>query len=81
VGRPPPLLGAFLALMGRVVCMRDKFILNETQVQEKIYIFGRHMAWLKYFTYYLVSLLVPNHKQHIFSPAKVSFLSVSQHVD
>jgi hypothetical protein len=33
--------------------MRDIFIFNEIRVQGKIY-FGRHFAWLKYFTYHLV---------------------------
>jgi hypothetical protein len=35
--------------------------------------FDRHFAWLKYFTYrfLLVSILAPNYKQHILSPAKV----------
>jgi hypothetical protein len=35
--------------------------------------FDRHFAWLKYFTYHflLVSILAPNYKQHILSPAKV----------
>jgi hypothetical protein len=37
--------------------------------------------WFKYFTCHLVPVLAPNYKQHILSPAKVSFLSVSQHAD
>jgi hypothetical protein len=37
---------------GRELFVRDIFILNETQMQDKIY-FGRHFAWLKYFTYHL----------------------------
>jgi hypothetical protein len=36
-----------------------------------IYIFGRHNAWLKYFTHQLLPVLAPNYKQHILSPAKV----------
>jgi hypothetical protein len=44
--------------------------------------FGRHFAWLKYFTYQLVvPVLGPNCKQHILSPAEVSFLTLSQHAD
>jgi hypothetical protein len=35
------------------------------------YIFGRHFAWFKYFTYCLVPVLTPNYKQHILLPAKV----------
>jgi hypothetical protein len=36
--------------------------------------FGRHFAWLKYFTYHLVPILAPNYKHGILSPAEVSFL-------
>jgi hypothetical protein len=36
----------------------------------KIY-FGRHFDWLKYFTYHSVTVLAPNYKQHILSPAEV----------
>jgi hypothetical protein len=32
---------------------------------------GRHFAWLTYFTYYLVSVLAANYKQHIMLPAKL----------
>jgi hypothetical protein len=37
------------------------------------FIFDRHFAWLKYFTYHLllVPVLAPNYKQHILSPDKV----------
>jgi hypothetical protein len=38
--------------------------------RQNIY-FGRHFAWLRYFTYHLVTVLVPNYKQHILSPTKV----------
>jgi hypothetical protein len=43
--------------------------------------FGRHFAWLKYFTYHLVPVLAPNYKQHILLLAEVRFRSVSQHAD
>jgi hypothetical protein len=43
--------------------------------------FGRHFAWLKYFTYQLVPIQAPNYKQHILLLAKVSFFSLSQHAD
>jgi hypothetical protein len=33
--------------------------------------FGRHFAWLKYFTHPLVPVLAPNYKQHILSPALI----------
>jgi hypothetical protein len=33
--------------------------------------FGRHFAWLQYFTYQLVPVLAPNCKQLILTPAKV----------
>jgi len=45
------------------------FVLN-MDARYNIY-FGRHFAWLKYFTYHLVPVLAPNYKQHILSPAKV----------
>jgi hypothetical protein len=56
--------------------MRDMFILNEIYRRKLKYIFGRHFAWLKYFlvNYHLVPALASNYKQHILSPAKVSFL-------
>jgi len=71
-----------LKLWGQVVCMRDIFILNEIWAQDKIY-FGKHFAWLKYFTYHLllVPVLAPNYKQHILLPAGASFLLVSQYAD
>jgi hypothetical protein len=50
--------------------MRDIFILNKIWAQDKIY-FGRHFAWLKYFTYHLQLVLAAKYKQHILSPAKV----------
>jgi hypothetical protein len=63
----PALRGALLVLCGaRVVCMRDVFILDEISVQD-----GRHFASFKNFAYHLVSVLAPNYKQHILSPAKV----------
>jgi hypothetical protein len=36
-----------------------------------IYIFGRHFAWLKYFTSLSVLALAPNYKQQILLPAEV----------
>jgi hypothetical protein len=89
-GRPPQhataevlkLWGVLGPLWGRVVCKRDIFILNEIWTQDKIYIYvSRHFSWLKYCTYHSVSILAPNYKQHILSPAKVRFLSLSQHPD
>jgi hypothetical protein len=38
--------------------------------------FGRHVAWLKYFTYHLVPVLAPNCKQHILWPVKVRKISI-----
>jgi hypothetical protein len=32
--------------------------------------YDKHFAWLKYFTYRLVSILTPNYKQHILSTAE-----------
>jgi hypothetical protein len=40
-----------------------------------------NFAWLKYFIYQLVTILAPNYKQHILSPAKVNFFSFSHHAD
>jgi hypothetical protein len=54
-----------------VVCM-SMFELN-MDARQNVY-FGRYFALLKYFIYLLVPLLAPNYKQHIFLPAKVSFL-------
>jgi hypothetical protein len=66
---------------GGAVCVREKFNLKEIWAQDNIYIYiCIHFAWLKYFTYHLLlSVQAPNYKQHILSPAKVSFLSVLQH--
>jgi hypothetical protein len=76
-GAPP--WWALSVLRGlRVVCMRDVFILKETEEQGKIYS-GRHFARLKYLTYHSVPVLAPNYKQHILSLVKVRFLSVLQH--
>jgi hypothetical protein len=38
--------------------------------RQNIY-FGRHFAWLKYFTYHLVPVPAPNYKQHILLLAEV----------
>jgi hypothetical protein len=62
----------------RVLYMRDIFILSEICSQDRNIYFGRHFALLKYFTYQLVPILSTNCKQHILSPAKFGFLSVSQ---
>jgi hypothetical protein len=52
-GAPP---GALLVLLGgRVVCLRMIFIFNEIWTQGKY--FGRHVAWMKYFTSQLVPVL------------------------
>jgi hypothetical protein len=51
--------------------MRDIFILNETLVQDKIYILVGTLLDRNIFTYYLVPVLAPNYKQHIFLLAKV----------
>jgi hypothetical protein len=56
--------------------MRDILIFNEIRVQGKIY-FGRHFAWLKYFTYHLVPVLAPNYKQNILSLDKIRKLCYS----
>jgi hypothetical protein len=47
VGRAPRGVVGHLGGGAQVVDMRDIFILNEIEAQDKIY-FGRHFAWLKY---------------------------------
>jgi hypothetical protein len=63
--------GAVLVLWSEQVhCMRDILILNKIWVQGKGSV-DRHFAYLKYFTFRLVKVPVPNCKQHSLSPAKV----------
>jgi hypothetical protein len=50
--------------------MSDIFNLNETWAQDKIHILVGTLVD-ENFTYHLVPVLAPNHKQHILSPAKV----------
>jgi hypothetical protein len=40
--------------------------------------FCRQFAWLKCFTYKLVPILALKYKQHVLSPVKVRYLSLSQ---
>jgi hypothetical protein len=77
-----PPWGGLLVLAGRerVVCMRDIYCERNMGLRWNTY-FGRHFAWLKYFTYHLVLVTTQNYKQHILSLTKLGFLSVSQHVD
>jgi hypothetical protein len=75
-GAPPE--GAVGPLVGASCLCEGHIILNKIWKQDKIILAG-NFAWFKYFTYHLVPVLAPNYKQHILSPAKVSFLSVSQH--
>jgi hypothetical protein len=42
----------------------------ERKLKWAIY-FGRHFAWLKYFTYHLVPVLARNYKQDILLAGKV----------
>jgi hypothetical protein len=55
---------------GPVVSVRDIYFEQNMGSRQNIY-FGRHFAWLKYFTYRLVPVLAPNYKQHILSPTEV----------
>jgi hypothetical protein len=75
-----PLRGRFCLSWGvrGFIRIRDMFILNKIEEQG-----DGHFAWLKYLliSYLLVQVLASNYKQLILSPAKVSFLSVSQHAD
>jgi hypothetical protein len=48
-----PLEGRSWSSEGSASCLYERFILNEIWAHYKIY-FGRHFAWLKYFTYRLV---------------------------
>jgi predicted neutral ceramidase superfamily lipid hydrolase len=38
-------------------------------MKDKNIYFGRHFAWLKYFTFCLVPALTPNYMQHVLSVA------------
>jgi hypothetical protein len=71
VRRPPGDAGGPLGGKGRVICMRDIFILNGILAQDRKKYFCRSYVWLKYFTYHLVPLLALNYTQHILSAAKV----------
>jgi hypothetical protein len=62
--------------VARVFCVRGIFILNEMWTQDKTY-FDNYFAWLKYFTYQLVTVLAPNYTQYILSPVKVRKASIS----
>jgi hypothetical protein len=55
------------------------FILNKIEEQGEIYILtGTLLGWnILLISYLLVQVLASNYKQHILSPAKVSFISVS----
>jgi hypothetical protein len=75
---PAPRGAVGLLGWARIVCVRDIYFERSMGARYNIY-FGRHSAWLKYFTYrLLLPVLAPNYKQPILLPAKVSFLSVSQ---
>jgi hypothetical protein len=77
-----PTRRVILGLWGRgarVVYMRDIYF--ELNMDTHYIYIGRNFTWLKYSTYHLVPVLTPNYKQHILSPAKVTFLSLSQHAD
>jgi hypothetical protein len=50
--------------------MRDIDFERNMGARQNIH-FGKHFAWLKYFTYHLVPVLAANYKQHILSVAKV----------
>jgi uncharacterized metal-binding protein len=68
---------------GREFFVWGAFILNEIWAQDKMYILvGTLLGWnILFINCDLVPILAPNYKQHILSPAKVSFLSVSQHAE
>jgi hypothetical protein len=53
--------------------MRNIFILNEIWTQDKIYISVGTFALVELFHLSLIPVLAPNYKQHILSPAEVSF--------
>jgi hypothetical protein len=52
--------------------MRDIYFERNMGARQNIH-FGKHFAWLKYFTYHLplMPVLAANYKQHILSVAKV----------
>jgi hypothetical protein len=73
---PAPRWGVVGPLGGGASCLYEGHIYlgRNMSATENIY-FGRHFAWLKYFTYRLVTVLAPNYKQHILSPAKLRKVS------
>jgi hypothetical protein len=72
--------GALMVLGGRGSCFYEGHTYFERNMDARQHIyFRRHFAWLKHFTYQSVSILAPKYKQHILSPAKVSYLFFSQH--
>jgi hypothetical protein len=63
--------------VGRELFVWGTFILNEVRAQHKTYVF-RHFAWLKYFTYHVIPVLLsPNCKQQILSSDKLRKLCYS----
>jgi hypothetical protein len=73
-GAPPPPEGDADPLGGTFFIWRTYLFWTKYGRRINIY-FGKHFAWLKYFTYHLVPVLTPNYKQHILSPAKVRKVS------
>jgi hypothetical protein len=53
---------------------------NEIWTQARMYIWYA-LCLVEILYLHLVPVLAPNYKQHILSPAKARFLSVSQHAD
>jgi hypothetical protein len=74
--------GGAVGPLGGASCLYEGHICFERNMEtrQNMY-FGRHFAWLKYFIYQLVPEMAPNYKQHILLLAKVSFLSLLQHID
>jgi hypothetical protein len=70
---PPPPAGVALLVLwgGGASCFYEGHIYFERNIGARFNIhFGRHFAWLKYFTYHSEPVLAPNYKQHILEPAK-----------
>jgi hypothetical protein len=73
-GAPPG--GAVGPLDVLLVFMRDIFVMKQIWAQGNIY-FGRHLSWLKYFTYHLMPALASNYTHHVLSPAEVRYVFYS----
>jgi hypothetical protein len=59
------------APLGGASCLFEGYIYFERNLGSGLNMYGRHFAWLKYFTYRLVPVLAPKYNLHILSLAEV----------